>query len=334
MTAPVPRCTQRTVSGRDRRVRARAANTAYVPSTAGSTHEITSTISRNPPTLRRLSSTTVGSTARKNTMVLGLPSVRASVPANSCSGRSRRGACATSSGPAGVVHSRHARYRRYAAPAYRTTTNTVWAVCASSASPVAASVNQIRSPARKPAMNAGAPLTPRPRARATTAATPGPGEATASAYTRQKTDSPEADMLEILARARPARPPQRPEPPDQNRQHEERHECRGGEAPQDYARHRPLNLPARLAGPQRERQQTQRRHQCGHENRHEPLARSAQHGRQRPLCTLHRHQVPDVRNQEDGIARGDAEQRDESDQAADGVWAGGARTAEHPPHAR
>src|SRR5690242_1399104 len=93
-------------------------------------------------------------------------------------------------GFAADVHMRYDRYKRYATPAYFTATKTAYAVCASAASPVAATVSHMRSPMRKPAMNAGAPRVPRASERATIAATPGPGEATARPYTRLNTARP------------------------------------------------------------------------------------------------------------------------------------------------
>src|SRR4051812_27994033 len=73
--------------------------------------------------------------------------------------------------------------------------NSAPAVCATAARPVTATMNQTRSPTRKPAMKAGAPRPPWTSERATTAATPGPGNATASAYTAQNSQAVERHAM-------------------------------------------------------------------------------------------------------------------------------------------
>ncbi len=56
--------------------------------------------------------------------------------------------------------------------------------------------------------------------------------------------------------------------------------------------------------------------QRGHQNGRQPLGRAAQRGFQPPRHAFHVHQVLVVRHQHDGVAQGDAEQRDEPHQRA------------------
>src|SRR6202008_1840994 len=111
MATPVPRCTHRTVFGVEKNRRARLAPKAYPPSTSGRITRMTPTMDKNPPTDRRFSSTTVGSTARKKIMVLGFPIVSAREPRNRRRGRSwGTSADDVFSALAGDVHNRKAKY--------------------------------------------------------------------------------------------------------------------------------------------------------------------------------------------------------------------------------
>jgi iron complex outermembrane receptor protein len=85
-----------------------------------------------------------------------------------------------------AVHRRYAMYSRYTAPAYLMTTNTICAVCASAARPVAATENQMRSPIQKPAMKATAPCVPRARRARNDRRNAGPGVAICQQVNRSK----------------------------------------------------------------------------------------------------------------------------------------------------
>ena len=89
------------------------------------------------------------------------------------------------------------------------------------------------------------------------------------------------------------------------------------EPAQDHDRHRAVDLAAGPTGGERDRQQAEARHQRGHRDRHDPLARAAQRRRAPPARALDVDQVLEVREHHDRVARGDAEQCHEPDQRAE-----------------
>src|ERR1700691_3574448 len=102
----------------------------------------------------------------------------------------------------------------------------------------------------------------------------------------------------------------------QGRDEYQAHECRGDESAEDHHGHWPLDLVPGLLRLDRDRQQGQPRQQCGQQHWREPLFRPTQCGERTPRLILDRDQMIVMRNQEDRVASGHAEQSDETDHRA------------------
>ena len=107
---------------------------------------------------------------------------------------------------------------------------------------------------------------------------------------------------------------------------EEVQQRRGDQAAEDDDRHRMLDLVAGLRAAEHDRHQRQAGGERGHQDRREPFLGAAQHqvaAERHPFLDL---EMPVVADQHDAVARGDAEDGDESDERSERQHAAGQRT--------
>ena len=117
---------------------------------------------------------------------------------------------------------------------------------------------------------------------------------------------------------------------DKGRQQQQAHRGRGYKTAQDHRRHRPLDFGAGTAGSDGERCEAESGDQRGDENRRQPFPRRPHDGFQAPWLAFGFDQVIDVRDQQDAVAGGDPEQRDEADQRPQRQHAAAKRDRQHP----
>lgn len=102
------------------------------------------------------------------------------------------------------------------------------------------------------------------------------------------------------------------------RHHQQIEERRGGQTAEDDHRHGPLDFAAGFTGAHRQGKQAHARDEGGHEDGHEAFGCAAHGGFLAPGHALDTNEMLEVRKQHDGIARGDAEEGDETHHGANG----------------
>src|SRR5262249_19590680 len=90
----------------------------------------------------------------------------------------------------------------------------------------------------------------------------------------------------------------------EGRQHQQVERRRGDQSPEAHDRHRPLDLATRLPAADREGQEAERRHACGHQNRHDALAGAAERCLGSPHLALVAHEVAEVGHHHERVAGG------------------------------
>ena len=123
--------------------------------------------------------------------------------------------------------------------------------------------------------------------------------------------------------------PETREPQREGGQDKEIERGGGDEAAEDDDGHGAFDFAAGFAGADGQREQAERGHEGRHHDRDEPLGGAAKRGLEVPGASFHRDEMIEMGDHHDGIAGGDAEERDEAHERADGEGAAAEERRQH-----
>src|SRR5436309_1405310 len=115
----------------------------------------------------------------------------------------------------------------------------------------------------------------------------------------------------------------------QRGQYEQVQDGGGEQAAEDYDGHWAFDFAASFAGPDGQRQQAERGDEGGHQDGEQALGSAADGGVESPGHAFGAHEVIEVGDHHDRVARADAEEGDEADERAEGERAASGEDGQH-----